>query len=95
MAETYGISRTAAALRVNYDALKKRLQRRTAVTAAGRLETGDSPPFVELAPFASAGPCECLLELENGAGAKMRVHLKSIAVPDLAALSQTFWSRRP
>ena len=65
MADTYGISRTAHVLRVNYDALKKRLKQRTATAAAGRLETESSPPFVELTPFASAGSCECLLELEN------------------------------
>jgi hypothetical protein len=35
------------------------------------------------------------LELENVGGAKMRVHVKGIAVPDLVALSQTFWNRHP
>jgi hypothetical protein len=94
MADTYGISRTAHVLGVNYDVLKKRLEHRTATAAAGRLEMESSPPFVELAPFASADCCECRLELENG-GAKMRVQLKGIAMPDLAALSQTFWNRQP
>jgi hypothetical protein len=95
MAGTYGISRTAHVLRVNYDALKRRLEKRTTVTTAGRLETKGSARFVELAPFSSTGSCECLLELENGGGAKMRIQLKSIAMPDLAALSQSFWNPRP
>ena len=50
------------------------------------------PAFLELAPSASIGSCECTLELENAAGAKMRVHLKNIAMPDLAALSRSFWN---
>jgi hypothetical protein len=93
MADTYGMSRTAHVLRVNYDALKKHVQQRMA-TAAGSLEAESSPSFVELTSFASAGSCECLLELENG-GAKMRIQVKSIAMPDLAALSQSFWNRQP
>jgi hypothetical protein len=32
------------------------------------------------------------LELENAAGAKMRIHLKNVATPDLAALSRSFWN---
>jgi hypothetical protein len=35
------------------------------------------------------------LELENVGGAKMRIQLKGVAVPDLAALSQSFWNRQP
>jgi hypothetical protein len=50
-------------------------------------------PFLELVPPLSAS--ECLLELENAAGAKMRVHLKGVASPDLAALSRSFWNPRP
>jgi hypothetical protein len=49
-------------------------------------------PFLELIPPLSAGVSECIMELENGAGAKMRVHLKGMASPDLVALSQSFWA---
>ena len=48
--------------------------------------------FVELATPASGGVAECLLEMENPSGAKMRVHLKGVPAPDLAALSRSFWS---
>jgi hypothetical protein len=41
------------------------------------------------------GPCECMLELADTAGAKMRVHLKGVAMPDLAALSRGFWNPGP
>jgi hypothetical protein len=42
-----------------------------------------------------AGPCQCWLELENGDGAKMRVQLRSVAMPDLAAISRSFWNYAP
>jgi len=42
-----------------------------------------------------AGGCECTLELEDAAGAKMRVHLKGAQAPDLAALSRSFWNPTP
>ena len=57
--------------------------------------------FLELAPIElnqsdypgdlCAGFCECTLELEDAEGAKMRVYLKGVAMPDLAALSRSFW----
>ena len=99
MADRHGVSRTANVLRVNYYALKKRLGRKT--PAAGRREAKGEAQFVELAPFAPVpsfapgGCCECLLELEDGGGAKMRVQLRSVAMPDLVAISRSFWDHQP
>jgi hypothetical protein len=57
------------------------------------------PAFLELAPpadhgftAAPVGPCQCTVEWEDAAGAKMRVELKGTAMPDLAALSRSFWN---
>ena len=47
--------------------------------------------FLELAPPVSDGVGECILELEDPGGAKMRVHVKGVEAPDLAALSRSFW----
>lgn len=49
-------------------------------------------PFVELVASTPAGFCHCTLELENTIGAKMRIQLRSAAMPDLAAISQSFWN---
>ena len=98
MAGAYGIHRTARALRINYYALKKRMERESAA-ASGLLEEEASATFIELPPPASAGscqgisgPCECTLELEDACGAKLRLHLQGIAAPDLAALCRSFRS---
>jgi hypothetical protein len=92
MADAYGISRTANVLGVNYQVLKKHLGHKTA--GAGRTEAEGETRFVELTPFPPGGARECLLEWEDAGGAKMRVRLQGVGMPDLAALGQSFWNRR-
>ena len=92
MAGRYGISRTANALGVNYQALKKRLGRTAA--AASEQEAEGEARFVELTPFPPSGTSECLLEWEDAGGAKMRVRLQGVGMPDLVALGRSFWDRQ-
>jgi len=93
VASTYGISRTANVLRVNYDALKKHITPQTADTVDVSKEDA-AATFFELAHPARAGSCECTVELEDVAGAKMRVLLRSVEMPDLAAISRSFWNHQ-
>jgi hypothetical protein len=93
LAGRYGISRTARALRVGYYALQERVERETACSAAASPTLGE-PAFLELAVPTRPGTSECLLEWEDGDGAKMRVHLQGVAAPDLVALSRSFWEGR-
>ncbi len=99
-AGAFGVHRTARALGVDYYALKKRVEgkpggakragRRPAATASkGSAATGGTT-FVELPPAAWPGSGECIMELEDASGAKLRVHLKGLGAPDLAALSRSF-----
>jgi len=98
MAGTYGIFRTARALPVDYYALKKRVEQQS-LPARGKRKPDSAVTFVELPRsandgFATApvGAYDCMLELEDTAGAKMRVHLKAAAPPDLAVLCRSFWN---
>ena len=50
-----------------------------------------APTFVELPTAAFVGPTECLIELENAAGSKMRLHLKGAPTADLVTLSGRLW----
>ena len=93
MAGTCGISHTAKTLRVNYNALKKRVERQAAAAPRGPEESAVAT-FLELAPPTRVGSCQCTLELEDASGAKMRVHLQGAETPDLAALSRSFWELR-
>jgi len=86
----YGVSRTARILRVGYYSLQERVQRATACSPAS-CPTGSEPAFLELAVPSAPGTAECLVEWEDPNGAKMRIQLKGVQVPDLVALSRSFW----
>jgi hypothetical protein len=93
LAGTYGVARTAAALRLNYYDLQKRVQA-TAFQTGNSAEPTPAPTFVELpasALVSPISPAECLIEVENAAGSKMRVHLKGAQPADLVALSGRLW----
>jgi hypothetical protein len=83
LASLYGLNKTAKALHLDYYDLKKRLDS----VAVGHKPT---PSFVELVPTSSPLP-ECLIELEARSGAKMRIHLKGVALPDLTTFGSMFW----
>jgi hypothetical protein len=89
LAKDYGLNKTTQALRLDYNALKKRLESASHHSSSG--ENAGSA-FFELVPPSPALFPECLIELENPHGAKMRVHVKGANIPDLAALSSAFWN---
>jgi hypothetical protein len=92
MARQHGLSRTATALGLGYQSLKKRVEE-------APLHDGDSPTrsreagFVELPAWSFAGSTECLVELEKEGGSRMRVQVKG-TLPDLASLTRAFWESR-
>lgn len=105
IARACGISRTAKTLRVNYRVLKQRVDHDVAARSGPEKsvarERGASldgarsvPAFLELAPLRPVGSCQCILELEDNSGARMRVSLQSAETPDVAALSRSFWELR-
>jgi hypothetical protein len=94
MAKTCGVNRTARTLRLDYYSLRERVEQE-AVATADRSAAPVTTPFIELVNPASAGFCQCRLELKAADGAKMRVRLKSVAMPDLAVISRNLWNRQP
>jgi hypothetical protein len=91
LAGEYGLAKTARALRLNYYSLKERLRPSNQPISP---EAKMQPAFVELVPQAPAAISECTVELEDPSGARMRVHIKGTAVPDLTGLSDAFWRAR-
>lgn len=89
MAETYGVNRAATALRLDYYALKKRVEAKAADDAS---REGTASPFLELAPLGPIRMGECTVELEDFKGATMRIQLRGYAAPDLVTLTRSFWS---
>ena len=87
LAKAHGVSRTATALGLDYYGLKKRAE-------AGATATQSSnPAFVELRPQVLVAR-QCRVELDNGAGATMRVELVGYDAADIEALSRGFWNAR-
>jgi hypothetical protein len=103
LAGAYGLCRTARTLGLDYNALKRRVasarlgdspRGKTAGAKAARQKTAaqeTATAFVELVPPERACLPECIVELEDPRGAKMRIHVKGVEAPDLAALSRSFW----
>ena len=68
-------------------------------SAADHSKGPASAALLEVGPFPFAPVGECVVELEDTAGAKMRVHLKGVetierAIPELALLARLFWGVR-
>jgi len=89
-ARKHGLNRTVRALCLDYNSLKQRME-----AFGPPSDQGSRATFVEMAPLASGSSRECILELEDPDGAKMRIHLKGVEAPDLAALSRSFWGPDP
>jgi hypothetical protein len=89
LAVTYGVCKTASTLKLDYYSLKRRLSESAMPAAQAR---GGLPAFLDLPVSALAAPGECVIECENSDGARMRIHLKGVALPDLAALGRSLWS---
>jgi len=99
MAQQHGLHRTVRTLALDYYALKKRMEAPAASDRRADDETANSrdagegsvaPAFLELPSPLAAGNCECVLELEDADGLKLRLHLRNAAMPDLVALSRSF-----
>jgi hypothetical protein len=80
-----GVSRTATVLGLDYYGLKERAE------AAGDQPRSSSPAFVELPSPVVVGK-QCLIELDDGAGATLRVQLVGYDVTEVGALTRGFWN---
>jgi hypothetical protein len=80
----YGVHRTAQVLGLDGGKLKRKMS-----PATGRAKRG-SPAFVELVPASRLSAAECVVEIDNRAGSRLRIHLKGAALPDLVDLARSF-----
>jgi transposase-like protein len=77
--------------------VRRRQRSRKRVIADDAMDATITSPFVELVASqlqqaTPGGLCRYTLELENADGAKMRIQLRSVAMPDVAAITQGFWN---
>ena len=97
LAKEHGLNKTARALNVKYDSLRKHLHE---AGAAEESSVKPEPDFIELLPGAVtpggvAKPhVECMIEWAEGSNATVRMHIKGAGVSELTALAGVFRSGR-
>lgn len=78
------VFKISKALRLNYAHLKRRIQ-------GDSLAPMTPPTFIELDIGKRGGSDECVLEMENDGGKKMRIQFRGTIQLDLVGLSRAFW----
>lgn len=86
----YSVNRISRTLHLNYNDLKKRISGTKSLT---RVKKSSSPQFVELDWPGHYPASECVIEMENGSGSKMRMSFKGRADLDLLELGKAFWGK--
>ena len=89
LARQHGLARVARFVRLDYYALKERVESLDPDSGAEAKAT-----FIELHPMPAAPVSECTIELENSKNCRMRIHIKDAPMPDIAVLSRTLWGMK-
>ena len=92
LSDRYTIQQLATTLRLNHTNLRDRIALRA---AEERSSIAQEACFLELPPPQTHMASECLVEMENMHGEKMRMHFSGEVSLDLFALSKNFWAKRP
>lgn len=86
LAQEYGVSRTASALRLDYSGLKRRVESNI---SGNQSQASVGSEFLQLLGPELTAVSECAIECEDTKGTKIRIHIKGRELPDLAALSRS------
>jgi hypothetical protein len=88
----YSLYHISKALRLNYTDLKQRVEPKQSDFNSPSIH---SPEFIEVNVNSTIPPAECLVEIKDPCGAKMKMHFKGGVGLDLLELGRIFLSRRP
>ena len=90
LSKDYSIHRISKALGVNYSSLKQRV-----LPERQDLPVSSEQPltFIELGIEQPSSISECIVEMEDGSGAKMRMHFRGKTDFDLLELGKAFWRK--
>ncbi len=86
----HGVSKTSQALRLDYYALKERVE--LAPEKRSTAKPSSEIKFLEIPLGAPSERPECILELEDGQGARLRVELQGSALAELETVARALWS---
>jgi hypothetical protein len=85
----HSISQIAKELVVDYSVLKRRVQLKNKDAAASM----NPPDFIELNLEPPAAVSECIVEMQDRLGWKMRMHFRGQTDVDLLELAKLFWTK--
>ncbi len=88
---THSISQISKELVLDYNALERRVPTKKKDTATSI----SSPGFIELNLEPQAAVTECIVEMQDNIGAKMRMHIRGKTEFDPVQLAQAFWRKQP
>ena len=88
---THSVSQISKELVLDYTALKNRVP----IKKKNRGAKKSSPGFIELNLEAPAAVSECIVEMQDRVGSKMRMHIKGKTDFDFLELAKVFWSKQP
>lgn len=93
LSQQLSIQQVSKTLRLNYGALKSRVYPQNKALCADK---NASATFIELGisqKTACSSPSQCLVEMQDGCGAKMRMHFHGKTDLDLLELGKAFWTK--
>ena len=90
VAKKHGVSRISRALRLDYYALKRRLEAAPRQHPAPERAGGR---FIEIPLRAVSGGPACVVEVEDPRGARLRMELQGMGPQELAGLVRSVWGR--
>lgn len=86
LARKHGLNKTASTLGLNYYSLKKRIEA-PAITVSNSQEAPCE--FLELLPSPMVAPSlECTIELDDGRGVTVRMHVRGARVAELVSFAR-------
>ena len=88
---THSISKISKELVLDYSTLKKRVPIKKKSTA----NKTSAPSFIELNLEPPTAESECMVEMQDTLGAKMRMHFRGKPDFDLLELAKVFWRKQP
>ena len=93
LARQHGLNRTADALGLKYYSLKMRIE----APVVGVSKAQETPcEFAEFLPSPiAASSLGCTIELDDGSGTTVRMHVRGICMVDLASFASAFRNDRP
>ena len=88
LATEHGVARTSSSLRLDYYALKERLEERE------NRDTESTEAFVEVPMPVAAESTACTIELRDSTGTQLTLRFENANGVDVAALGRSLWGDR-